>query len=75
MSLHCLCSYALTENEGISFIERYYRLLSEYAVAENITLARTIEGMHVGNGYVYPDVEINLGYGMTEVEGVGIKTV
>lgn len=75
MSLHCLCSYALTENEGISFIEKYYRLLSEYAAAENITLARTIEGMHVGNGYVYPDVEINLGHGMTEVEGVGIKTV
>ena len=73
---YCLSSYALTEKEGISFVENYYRLLSEYATTgENLTLARKIEGLHEGDGYVYPDVEINLGNGMTEVEGVKIKSV
>lgn len=71
---YCLCTFALTENEGVSYILNYYHLISEYATAENITLARTIEGLHVGSGYVYPDVEINLGK-VTETEGVGIKTV
>lgn len=71
---YCLCACAFTENEGISFIKTYYSLLSEYAAAENITLAKKIEEMHVEGGYVYPDVEINLGRGMTEIDGVGIKT-
>ncbi|MCQ2329941.1 MAG: BACON domain-containing protein [Paludibacteraceae bacterium] len=70
-----LYSCAMTENDGIAYIQNYYRLLSEYAAAENVSLARKIESMHVGNGYVYPDVEINLGRGMTETEGVGIKSV
>lgn len=71
---YCLCTCALTESEGISFIKTYYRHLSEYAAAENIRLAREIERMHVGGGYVYPDVEINLGH-VTEVNGVAIKSV
>lgn len=72
---YCLCACAFTESEGVSFIKSYYRDLSEYAAAENIELARKIERMHVGGGHVYPDVEINLGNGMTEIDGVGIKTM
>lgn len=72
----CIYSYALTQNEGIAYLRNYYELLTEYATtSESVTLAKKIENMHVGNGYVYPDVEINLGKGMTETEGVGIKSV
>ena len=71
--VYCLSSFALTENEGIMYVKKYYGLLNQYATAENITLAKKIEGMHVGKGYVYPDVEIKLGK-LTETEGVGIKT-
>ncbi len=73
--VYCLSSFALTENEGIMYVKKYYGLINEYAVTpDNITLAKKIEGMHVGKGYVYPDVEIKLGK-LTETEGVGIKTV
>lgn len=72
---YCLSAFALPEGEGASFVKTYYRYLTEYAAAENVMLAKKIEGLHVGSGFVYPDVEINLGRGMTEVDGVGIKSV
>ena len=71
--VNSLCIFALTESEGIAYIKNYYGLLNQYATAESITLAKKIEGMHIGKGYVYPDVEIKLGK-LTETKGVGIKT-
>ena len=70
---YCLCACALTESEGASFIKTYYHLLTEYAAAENVALAKNIEKMHMGSGHVYPDIEINLSHGMTEVDGVWIN--
>lgn len=73
ISLWCFSAFALTESEGIIYINNYYNLLNQYAVSENITLAKKIENMHIGGGYVYPDVEINLGK-LPETKGVGIKS-
>jgi len=71
----CISSFALTESDGISFVKSYYQLLTEYATtAENTLLAQRIESMHLGNGHVYPDIEINLGK-VPETESVGIKSV
>ena len=72
--LYCIYTFALTESEGVVFVQDYYKLITEYATtAENISLAKKIENMHIGKGFVYPDVEIKLG-GITETKGVGIKT-
>lgn len=69
-----LLALALSEKEGIKFVRDYYQLINEYTVAENVKLADRIASMHIGKGYVYPDVEINLGK-LTETKGVPIKSV
>lgn len=68
---------ALTEQECITYVKNYYKLLNQYATdaIENITVAKKIESLHIGKGFVYPDIEINLGTGMPEIEAVAIKSV
>ena len=65
---------AITENEGITYVNKYYGLITQYATAESPSLATKIAAMHIGEGYVYPDVEVNLGT-VSETKGVRIRSV
>ena len=74
LCLFGLSAMAITENEGITYVKNYYGLITQYATAESVSLATKIERMHCGKGFVYPDIEINLGR-ISEAKGVAIKSV